>query len=47
MKNKNKNFDTALDSNARATQIITELAFLEDVNPFVNKFIFRRCYSVM
>lgn len=40
MKNiNNKNFDTALDSNAKDTQIITELAFLESVNPFVNKFI--------
>tara|TARA_R100000951_G_scaffold8500_1_gene7708 strand:- start:109 stop:552 length:444 start_codon:yes stop_codon:yes gene_type:complete len=44
MKNiKNKNFDTALDSNARASQIITELAFLEDVNPFVNKFMSEGC----
>jgi len=44
MKNiNNKNFDTALDSNARATQIITELAFLEDVNPFVNKFMSEGC----
>ena len=40
MKNiNNKNFDTALDSNAKNTQIITELSFLESVNPFVNKFI--------
>ena len=40
MKNiNNKNFDTALDSNAKDTQIITELSFLESVNPFVNKFI--------
>jgi len=39
MKNNKENFDTALDSNAKATQIITELAFLESVNPFVNKFI--------
>ena len=38
-----KNFDTALDSNARASQIITELAFLEDVNPFVNKFMSEGC----
>lgn len=39
MKKLNKNFDTALDSNAKDTQIITELSFLESVNPFVNKFI--------
>lgn len=44
MKNiNNKNFDTALDSNAKASQIITELAFLEDVNPFVNKFMSEGC----
>jgi len=44
MKNiNNKNFDTALDSNAKPSQIITELAFLEDVNPFVNKFMSEGC----
>lgn len=44
MKNiNNKNFDTALDSNAKDTQIITELSFLEGVNPFVNKFISEGC----
>jgi len=44
MKNiNNKNFDTALDSNAKDSQIITELAFLEGVNPFVNKFMSEGC----
>ena len=40
MKNlNNKNFDTALDSNAKATQHITEIRYMESHNPFMSKFL--------
>jgi len=41
----NKNFDTALDSNAKATQHITEIRFVEHHNPFISKYLVEKAIT--